>query len=95
MVSQANPVRGNSTDFEQLKSHIHGKLVEKLDLTRISELEGESLRREIRVVVEHLCDILLRDWALLGAGDDYEPLDYGFYRWRWRCMDDFNWWRGG
>ena len=56
MVSQANPVRGNSTDFEQLKSHIHGKLVEKLDLTRISELEGESLRREIRVVVEHLCD---------------------------------------
>jgi pilus assembly protein CpaF len=30
--------------------------VEKLDLTRLSELEGDSLRREIRVVVEHLCD---------------------------------------
>ena len=48
--------RSNSNDFESLKEHIHGKLVEKLDLTRISDLEGDSLRREIRVVVEHLCD---------------------------------------
>jgi pilus assembly protein CpaF len=45
-----------NNDFEALKEHIHGKLVEKLDLTRLSELEGDSLRREIRVVVEHLCD---------------------------------------
>ena len=45
-----------TNDFEALKEHIHGKLVEKLDLTRLSELEGDSLRREIRVVVEHLCD---------------------------------------
>ncbi|MDG2130874.1 MAG: CpaF family protein [Fuerstiella sp.] len=48
--------RSNTQDFEELKEHIHGKLVEKLDLTRLSELEGDSLRREIRVVVEHLCD---------------------------------------
>lgn len=48
--------RSSSQDFEKLKEHIHGKLVEKLDLTRLSELEGDSLRREIRVVVEHLCD---------------------------------------
>lgn len=48
--------RQTSSDFESLKSHIHGKLVEKLDMTRVSELEGDSLRREIRVVVEHLCD---------------------------------------
>ncbi|MEO2015127.1 MAG: CpaF family protein [Fuerstiella sp.] len=48
--------RSNAQDFEELKEHIHGKLVEKLDLTRLSELEGDSLRREIRVVVEHLCD---------------------------------------
>lgn len=45
-----------TNNFEALKEHIHGKLVEKLDLTRLSELEGDSLRREIRVVVEHLCD---------------------------------------
>ena len=42
--------------FEALKTHIHSKLVEKLDLTRLSDLEGETLRREIRLVVEHLCD---------------------------------------
>lgn len=48
--------RSSANDFETLKEHIHGKLVEKLDLTRLSELEGDSLRREIRVVVEHLCD---------------------------------------
>lgn len=46
----------NTGDFESLKELIHGKLVEKLDLTRLSDLEGDSLRREIRVVVEHLCD---------------------------------------
>ena len=54
--SKNSPHANNVNDFEALKSHIHGKLVEKLDLTRLSELEGESLRREIRVVVEHLCD---------------------------------------
>lgn len=43
-------------DFETLKQRIHGKLVDKLDLTRVGELEGDVLRREIRLVVEHLCD---------------------------------------
>ncbi len=43
-------------DFEKLKQRIHGKLVDKLDLTRVGELEGDTLRREIRLVVEHLCD---------------------------------------
>ncbi len=42
--------------FEELKEAIHAKLVDKLDLSRIGELEGEQLRREIRAVVEHLCD---------------------------------------
>jgi len=44
-------------EFERLKQRIHSKLVDKLDLTRVGELEGETLRREIRLVVEHLCDI--------------------------------------
>jgi pilus assembly protein CpaF len=43
-------------DFETLKRRIHTKLVDKLDLTRVGELEGDVLRREIRLVVEHLCD---------------------------------------
>jgi pilus assembly protein CpaF len=44
------------SNFEQLKQRIHGKLVDKLDLSRVGELEGDTLRREIRLVVEHLCD---------------------------------------
>jgi pilus assembly protein CpaF len=46
----------SSQDFENLKRLIHGKLVDKLDLTRVGELQGDTLRREIRLVVEHLCD---------------------------------------
>jgi len=45
-----------AAEFETLKRRIHGKLVDKLDLSRVGELEGETLRREIRLVVEHLCD---------------------------------------
>ena len=44
------------SSFEQLKQRIHSKLVDKLDLTKVGELEGDVLRREIRLVVEHLCD---------------------------------------
>jgi pilus assembly protein CpaF len=44
------------TTLEELKQRIHGKLVDKLDLTKVGELEGDVLRREIRMVVEHLCD---------------------------------------
>lgn len=43
-------------EYESLKRRIHNKLVDKLDLTRVGDLQGETLRREIRLVVEHLCD---------------------------------------
>jgi pilus assembly protein CpaF len=46
----------SASEFESLKRRIHMKLVDKLDLTRVGELEGDVLRREIRLVVEHLCD---------------------------------------
>jgi len=46
----------NGNDFESLKRIIHRKLVEKLDLSRLGDLEGDTLRREIRLVIEHLCD---------------------------------------
>ena len=48
--------KSKTAEFETLKRRIHGKLVDKLDLTRVGELEGDVLRREIRRVVEHLCD---------------------------------------
>ncbi|MFV2069225.1 MAG: CpaF family protein, partial [Pirellulales bacterium] len=44
------------TEFDNLKQRIHSKLVDKLDLTRVGDLEGDVLRREIRLVIEHLCD---------------------------------------
>jgi pilus assembly protein CpaF len=48
--------RLSAEEFEQLKIRIHNKLVDKLDLSRISAIGGDELRREIRIVVEHLCD---------------------------------------
>jgi pilus assembly protein CpaF len=48
--------KSKETSFEELKQRIHSKLVDKLDLSRVGELEGDVLRREIRLVVEHLCD---------------------------------------
>jgi len=52
--------RGSETskaeEFDNLKRKIHSKLVDKLDLSRVGELAGDTLRREIRLVVEHLCD---------------------------------------
>ncbi len=52
------PSRGNSkvNEFDLLKQKIHQKLIGKLDLGRVGELHGDVLRKEIRVVVEHLCD---------------------------------------
>jgi pilus assembly protein CpaF len=54
-VSQNGNDRGGKS-FEELKRIIHAKLVDKLDLSRVSDLAGETLRREIRLVVERLCD---------------------------------------
>ncbi len=52
----ADSQNGQNASFEDLKTLIHGKLVDKLDLSRLGDLEGDTLRREIRLVVEHLCD---------------------------------------
>lgn len=48
--------RAQSAEFEELKRRIHSKLVDKLDLSRVGEMAGDTLRREIRLVIEHLCD---------------------------------------
>lgn len=48
--------RQGAKSFDDLKRIIHAKLVDKLDLSRVSDLEGETLKREIRLVVERLCD---------------------------------------
>ncbi|MSR32527.1 MAG: CpaF family protein [Gemmataceae bacterium] len=46
----------STKDFDELKQLIHSRLVDRLDLSKVSELAGDSLRKEIRLVVERLCD---------------------------------------
>src|SRR5436309_14997089 len=53
--SQTGLERQGSKSFAELKRLIHSKLVDKLDLSRVSDLEGDTLRREIRLFVERLC----------------------------------------
>src|SRR6056297_2665174 len=50
------PETSRQEQFEEIKRRIHGKLVDKLDLSRVGDLKGDTLKREIRMVVEHLCD---------------------------------------
>ncbi|HXD84939.1 MAG TPA: CpaF family protein [Urbifossiella sp.] len=43
-------------NFDELKRQIHSKLVERLDFTRVRDLSSDAMRRDIRRVIEHLCD---------------------------------------
>src|ERR1043165_4539729 len=47
---------GGNKNFDELKRQIHSKLVERLDFTRVRDLSSEAMRRDIRRVIEHLCD---------------------------------------
>jgi pilus assembly protein CpaF len=54
--TQDQATANGQSKFEDVKRRIHGKLVDKLDLSKVGELKGDTLKREIRTVVEHLCD---------------------------------------
>ncbi len=56
LATTLRPTDPQGANFDKLKQRIHNKLVDKLDLSRVGELEGDKLRSEIRLVVEHLCD---------------------------------------
>src|SRR4026209_828031 len=47
---------GGRKNFDDLKRQIHSKLVERLDFTRVRDLSSDAMRRDIRRVIEHLCD---------------------------------------
>src|SRR5438045_16560 len=47
---------GSGKNFEDLKRQIHSKLVERLDFTRVRDLSSDAMRKDIRRVIEHLCD---------------------------------------
>ncbi len=56
-VNSSNGQSAASTkNFEELKKQIHAKLVERLDFSRVKDLASDALRRDIRRVIEHLCD---------------------------------------
>ena len=42
--------------YETLKRHIHMRLIDRLDMNRVGEMDPITLRNEIRGVVEMLCD---------------------------------------
>ncbi len=50
---EADPAQ---VQYEALKRHIHMRLVDRLDMNRIAEIDPKELRNEIRGVVELLCD---------------------------------------
>ncbi len=56
-MSSAQPKSNTRTqEYDALKQRIHQKLIGKLDLARVGDMANDVLRREIRVVIEHLCD---------------------------------------
>ncbi|WP_182869166.1 CpaF family protein [Rhodopirellula sp. JC639] len=74
MAARTMPGKADSRQdqFEEIKTRIHGKLVDKLDLSRVGDMKGDALRREIRVVIEHLCDA---DDALLNRQERERIVD--------------------
>jgi pilus assembly protein CpaF len=52
----SNGSAGGGKNLEELKRQIHSKLVERLDFTRIKDLSSDAMRKDIRKVIEHLCD---------------------------------------
>ena len=52
----ANGSGSGSKNYDELKRQIHAKLVERLDFSRVKDLNSDALRRDTRRVIEHLCD---------------------------------------
>lgn len=70
--NQRTPEQSKADEFDLIKRRIHNKLVDKLDLSRVGDMKGDQLRREIRMVVEHLCD---QESALLNRGERDRIID--------------------
>ncbi len=55
--NEVKPVDPAVEQYETLKRQIHMRLVDRLDMNRIAEMDPKTLRNDIRGVVEQLCDI--------------------------------------
>jgi pilus assembly protein CpaF len=53
LAKEIDPVQ---EEYELLKRQIHMRLVDRLDVQRIGEIDPKTLRNEIRSLVEQLCD---------------------------------------
>jgi pilus assembly protein CpaF len=56
MSVNGTPSGSGTKNYDELKRQIHAKLVERLDFSRVKDLNSDALRRDIRRVIEHLCD---------------------------------------
>src|SRR5260370_15905336 len=52
----ATPSASGTKNYDEMKRQIHAGLVERIDFTRVKDLNSDALRRDIRRVIEHLCD---------------------------------------
>ena len=63
--------------LEELKQRIYGKLVDRLNLAKVGELDSEVLRREIRLAVQRLCEntVEIPEGALLSRSQREQLVD--------------------
>ncbi len=52
---EARPTFVRRANRQELKQLIRDKLVEKLDMPKLRDLDSKTLRRELRVVIERVC----------------------------------------
>ncbi len=50
------PAKDDSDEFYELKTRIHRKLVEALDLAAIAKRKGDEVKEEVRQVIVNLCE---------------------------------------
>jgi pilus assembly protein CpaF len=55
--AQGQPERAHSEDYYQTKGMIFGALIEAIDLTQLSKLDGESAREEIRDIINEIISL--------------------------------------
>ncbi len=65
------PKKASSTErekaYQELKTRIHRKLIDKLDLSQIGAIPEQQLRAEVRKIVEELLDSESEDLPVAGV----------------------------
>jgi pilus assembly protein CpaF len=64
--------RRQPQNLQEMQRHLHSVLMERLDLSRVTDLNSTMLRQELRLVVERLCDC---DYPLLAGSEREQVID--------------------